>query len=338
MASNSPAPQAPAGPGYMSNGTRFGDDGGAEPSTGEWNPSAETLLPNRGRHRVLRQQRRAFARSSTVLGVGVIAAVGAGGIATAQDKAPITISLPDGLGGTEDGAPNAGLATMGDTVTEAATGEQSKADDNAGEALRSRILQQAEQQQAQAEAERRAVAEKAAAEAAAADALKASADAKKKADEAKKKAAEEAKKKAEAERLAKLAKSFALPTSSYNITSTFGSSGGLWSSGQHTGLDFAAPAGTPVKAVGAGTVKSAGYAGSYGYQVVIELNDGTEVMYAHLSSINANVGQKVVAGDMVGRVGSTGNSTGNHLHLEVKTPGGTTIDPGAWLRSKGLQP
>ncbi|QDY77660.1 M23 family metallopeptidase [Streptomyces qinzhouensis] len=318
----------------MSTSSRFSENGGAEGSTGEWVPSDESPVSSRGRHRVLRQQRRAFARSSTVLGVGVIAAVGAGGIATAQDKAPIAISLPDGLGGSEGAAENAGLATMGGTVT----GEQSEAQDGAGDALRSRILQQAEQQQAQAEAERRAVAEKAAAEAAAADAMKASADAKKKADEAKKKAAADAKKKAEADRLAKLAKSFALPTSSYNITSTFGSSGGLWSSGQHTGLDFAAPAGTPAKAVGAGTIKSAGYSGSYGYQVIIELNDGTEVMYAHLSSINANVGQKVVAGDMVGRVGSTGNSTGNHLHLEVKTPGGTTIDPGAWLRSKGLQP
>ncbi|MGV9316133.1 M23 family metallopeptidase [Streptomyces sp. NPDC003691] len=332
MASNSPAPQAPAGPGYAS--TRFREDGGAERSTGEWNPSDETILPSsRGRHRVLRQQRRAFARSSTVLGVGVIAAVGAGGIATAQDKAPITISLPDGLGG-EEGVQNAGLATMGDTVAE--VGAQSETDDAAGEALRSRILQQAEQQQAQAEAERWAAAEKAAAEAAAAEAKKAVADAKKKADAAKKKAAAEAKKKAEADRLAKLAKNYANPTSNYRITSQFGQSGGLWSSGQHTGLDFAAAAGTPVKAVGAGTVKSAGYAGSYGYQIILELNDGTEVMYAHLSKIEANVGQKVVAGDQIGRVGGTGNVTGDHLHLEVKTPGGTTIDPAAWLRSKGI--
>ncbi|MFE0422637.1 M23 family metallopeptidase [Streptomyces sp. NPDC058953] len=331
MASNSPAPQAPAGPGYLHSG--FREDGGPERSTDEWNPSAETIASNRGKHRVLRQQRRAFARSSTVLGVGVIAAVGAGGIATAQDKAPISISLPDGLGGEDEGPAPAGLATMG------APGAQvEEADAAAGDALRSRILQQAEQQQAVADAERRAAAEKAAAEQAAEDAMKASADAKKKADDAKKKAAEEAKKKAEADRIAKLAKSFALPTSNYIITSTYGQSGSMWSSGSHTGTDFAAAAGTPTKAVGAGTIKSAGMAGAYGYQIILQLNDGTEVMYAHLSSINASPGQKVAAGDMIGRVGATGNVTGDHLHMEVKTAGGSVIDPISWLRGKGLNP
>ncbi|MEU5164028.1 M23 family metallopeptidase [Streptomyces sp. NPDC020875] len=329
MASNTPAPQAPAGPGYSHSG--FREDGGPERSTDEWNPSAETIGASRGKHRVLRQQRRAFARSSTVLGVGVIAAVGAGGIATAQDKAPITISLPDGLGGDDEGPAPVGLATMG------APGAQAEeADAAAGDALRSRILQQAEQQQATADAERRAAAEKAAAEQAAEDAKQAATDAKKKADEAKKKAAEEAKKKAEAERLAKLAKSYSAPTSNYRITSTYGQSGSMWSSGQHTGVDFAASAGTPTKAVGAGTIKSAGMAGAYGLQTILELNDGTEVMYAHQSSITVSVGQKVAAGDMIGRVGATGNVTGDHLHMEVRTPGGSVIDPLAWLRSKGV--
>ncbi|MFF0451258.1 M23 family metallopeptidase [Streptomyces sp. NPDC004609] len=345
MASNSPAPEAPARSGVFS-------PEGAERSFGEWNPTEDTVRPVRGRHRVMKQ-RGGLARSSTVLGVGVIAAVGAGGIATAQNKPAVAITLPDGIAenlpdglkpSEDSGDGGTALAAMGtiggseaETADGAETGDRAQ---GAGEALRSRILQQAEQQQSQADAEKRAAAEKAAAEKAAAEAKKAEAEARAKAKAAKKRAEAEAKAKAEAKaeaaRRAKLAKSFSLPTSSYTITSTFGQSGSLWSSGQHTGLDFAAPSGTPVKAVTGGTVKAAGWAGSYGYRIVLELNDGTEVLYAHLSSINASAGQKVGGGETIGRVGATGNVTGAHLHLEVKTPGGSTIDPASWLRSKGL--
>ncbi|MFE7131812.1 M23 family metallopeptidase [Streptomyces sp. NPDC057638] len=342
MASNSPAPEAPFAPGVFS-------ENGAARSTGEWNPSAETV-PVRGRHRQrVIKQRGGFARSSTVLGVGVIAAVGAGGIATAQNKPAISISLPDALtdnlpdpgafmsdgdqGEETSGGENASYAAMGLAGAEA--GEESS---DAGEALRSRILQQVEQQQAAAEAEARAAAERAAAAKAAADAKKAEAEARKKAEAAKKKAEAEARKKAEAERIAKLAKSFSLPTSNYRITSTYGQSGAMWSSGQHTGLDFAAPAGTPIKAVGSGTIKSAGWSGAYGYRIVLELNDGTEVWYAHLSSMNASPGQKVAPGQTIGRVGATGNVTGDHLHLEIHTPGGSALNPMSWLRDKGLTP
>lgn len=156
--------------------------------------------------------------------------------------------------------------------------------------------------------------------------------------EAKAKAEKEAKAKAEAERLAKLAASYALPTSSYTITSTFGQAGSLWSSGQHTGLDFAAPTGTPVKAVHSGTVKSAGWSGSYGYRTVLELDDGTEIWYAHQSSMTVTAGQKVSTGEVIGRVGATGNVTGPHLHLEVHTAGGAGIDPMSWLNGKGINP
>ncbi|MFE3490647.1 M23 family metallopeptidase, partial [Streptomyces griseus] len=154
---------------------------------------------------------------------------------------------------------------------------------------------------------------------------------------AKKKAAEEAaKKKAEAERLAKLAASFSLPTSSYTISSTYGQSGAMWSSGQHTGLDFAGSTGAPLKAVHSGTITSAGWSGSYGYRTVLQLDDGTEIWYAHQSSIDVSVGQKVTTGQTIGRMGATGNVTGTHLHLEVRTAGGSAMDPLAWLNSKGL--
>ncbi|MEU5657683.1 M23 family metallopeptidase [Streptomyces sp. NPDC047737] len=343
MASNQPAPEAPS---------PFRTDSlGTEDRTWEeWNPTEESIRPVRGRHRVAKQ--RGLARSSTVLGVGVIAAVGAGGMATAQSKPPVSISLPDsiadnlpdakslpGVGAFMSGESDADQQTVASSPLTSAgitAAEAEQGTTDAGEALRARILQQAEQQQAGADAEARAAEETAAAEAAAAQAAKQQTVAEAEAA-AKKKAAEEAaKKKAEAERLAKLAASYAVPTSSYYISSSFGQAGSMWSSGYHTGLDFAAPTGTPVKAVHSGTVKSAGYSGSYGYRTVLELEDGTEVWYCHQSSMDVTAGQKVTTGQTIGRVGATGNVTGAHLHLEIHTADGTGIDPMAWLRGKGL--
>ena len=334
MASNRPAPEAPFVPTGHGIDT-FGYDAprAEEGPWEEWNPTAESIRPVRGRHHVAKQ-RGGLARSSTVLGVGVIAAVGAGGMASAQTgKPPVSISMPDlpnvgslMPGGDEESEPE-GSATPLSGITQAVaadTGEDAGSA-GAGESLRARIMAQAEQQQAQVEtkaaAEAQAAAEKKAAEAA-----------------AKKKAEEEAAKKAEAERLAKLAKQYTLPTSSYTISSTFNQAGSLWASGHHTGLDFAAPTGTLLKAVHSGTITSAGWDGSYGYKTVLTLDDGTELWYAHQSSINVSVGQKVTTGDVIGRVGATGNVTGAHLHLEVHPAGGSGIDPMAWLQSKGLTP
>ncbi|MFI9588312.1 M23 family metallopeptidase [Streptomyces sp. NPDC052236] len=349
MASNTPAPVAPSPSEF------FGNEG-AERGWEEWNPTKDSVLPVRGRHRVMKQ-RGGLARSSTVLGVGVIAAVGAGGIATAQEKPAVSISLPDsvvdslpdaeslpGVGawlsdGSDDADDSSDTGDVTAVTPASFTGEgagnatQSAA--GAGEALRARILQQVEQQQAVADAEARADAERLAAEKAAAEATKQLTTAEAQA-EADRKAADARAAKAEADRLAKLATSYALPTSSYTITSTYGQAGSLWSSGYHTGLDFAAPTGTPVKAVHSGTVKEAGWSGSYGYRTILELEDGTEVWYAHQSSMSVSVGQKVATGQTIGRVGATGNVTGAHLHLEVFTAGGSPIDPMAWLRGKGL--
>ncbi|MDR6977181.1 murein DD-endopeptidase MepM/ murein hydrolase activator NlpD [Streptomyces sp. 3330] len=340
MASNPPAPEAPYAPSQRSTET-FGY-GGYRTDEGpweEWNPTAESTRPVRGKHRVAKQRGGGFARSSTVLGVGVIAAVSAGGMASANTgKAPVSISMPDlpnvgSLISDEEPTPEAApaLASFG---SEAAVDTEDSAAD-AGEALRSRIMAQAESQQSQVEVKALAAAAKAEADAAA----KAEKEAEAKAAAAKKKAAEEAAAKAEAARLAELAKQYTLPTSSYTITSTFGQAGSLWSSGYHTGLDFAAPTGTLIKAVHSGTITEAGWAGSYGYRTILTLDDGTELWFCHQSSISVSVGQKVATGDVIGRVGATGNVTGAHLHLEVH-PGGSAdgIDPAAWLRDKGLNP
>lgn len=121
-------------------------------------------------------------------------------------------------------------------------------------------MAQAESQQTQIETKAQAAAEAAAVKAATDAVAKAEKEAEAKAAAAKEKAAAEAKEKAEAARLAELATQYTLPTSSYTITSTFGQAGSMWSSGYHTGLDFAAPTGTLIKAVHSGTITEAGWA------------------------------------------------------------------------------
>ncbi|MDI3524028.1 M23 family metallopeptidase [Kosmotoga sp.] len=87
----------------------------------------------------------------------------------------------------------------------------------------------------------------------------------------------------------------------------------------HTGLDIAAPEGAPIFAAGSGTVVFAGFDKGYGYMVEIMHDDGeTVTRYAHMSHISVYVGQHVYAGDLLGRVGSTGLATGPHVHFEVR--------------------
>ena len=128
-----------------------------------------------------------------------------------------------------------------------------------------------------------------------------------------------------------------LPVASYHLTAGFGESSGLWAN-THTGLDFAAPTGTPVVSVANGTVRSADYSGAYGNRIVIGLEDGTEIWYCHLSAFNASVGEEVTGGEQIGLVGATGNVTGPHLHLEVRPGAGDPVDPMAALIAHGLQP
>ncbi|TLQ42417.1 transglycosylase family protein [Streptomyces marianii] len=118
----------------------------------------------------------------------------------------------------------------------------------------------------------------------------------------------------------------------------YGRAGSSWSSGYHTGVDFPVPTGTSVKAVARGRVLSAGWAGAYGYQIVIRHDDGKYSQYAHLSALTVREGQRVNSGQRIARSGSTGNSTGPHLHFEVRTgPGyGSDIDPLRYLRAGGV--
>ncbi|GAA1926411.1 hypothetical protein GCM10009737_30270 [Nocardioides lentus] len=130
--------------------------------------------------------------------------------------------------------------------------------------------------------------------------------------------------------------SWTLPVTGYRLTNTFGLARSYYSSGYHTGLDFAAPTGTQIVAAAGGTVTEAGYDGAYGNRTVITLEDGTEIWYCHQTSITVSVGDTVASGDPIGTVGSTGNSTGPHLHLEVRPGAGDPVDPAAALAANGV--
>jgi murein DD-endopeptidase MepM/ murein hydrolase activator NlpD len=99
---------------------------------------------------------------------------------------------------------------------------------------------------------------------------------------------------------------------------------------KHPGYDLAAATGTPVSAAAAGTVVSAGPAGTYGNLVTVRHGNGVETRYAHLSATTVKAGDHVDAGQQIGNVGTTGYSTGPHLHFEVRKDG-QAIDPAPYL-------
>ncbi|GAA2091890.1 M23 family metallopeptidase [Streptomyces albiaxialis] len=190
--------------------------------------------------------------------------------------------------------------------------------------------------------------------AAKAEAAKTKAEAKKKAAEAKRKAAaekaREKAKEARAEKATQTASRSAAPQRAAvggggyvapvdgAVSTGYKTGGSMWSSGSHTGIDFHAGMNTPVKSVAAGEVVEAGNGGAYGNNIVIKHEDGTYTQYGHLNSIGVSVGQSVTAGQQIGLSGSTGNSSGPHLHFEARTGPdyGSDMDPIAYLRQHGV--
>jgi murein DD-endopeptidase MepM/ murein hydrolase activator NlpD len=125
----------------------------------------------------------------------------------------------------------------------------------------------------------------------------------------------------------------------YRITSGYGGRNNPTGNGAqfHQGVDFAADSGTPIHAVTGGTVVQAGDAGD-GYGKLVRVKSGnTETYYGHQSSIAVSVGDEVAPGDVLGAVGSTGNSTGPHLHFEVRN-NGSSVEPVAYLKTLGIDP
>lgn len=153
------------------------------------------------------------------------------------------------------------------------------------------------------------------------------------------KAQQEAEKKkaaAEAARKERLRPKYALPVAQHGLSAYFGQAGINWMS-QHTGIDFPVSYGTTVMAATDGTVRTQ-WNSAYGNMMIITAMDGTETWYCHLSSYRVPSGTTVKAGDAVAYSGNSGNSTGPHLHFEVRPAGGSAIDPLPWLRSHGLNP
>ena len=119
-----------------------------------------------------------------------------------------------------------------------------------------------------------------------------------------------------------------LPVNGY-VSSRFGNVSRI-RSGAHTGTDIACAFGTKIKAVADGTVVFAQYNGSYGNLIKIDHGNGVETWYAHCNKLYAKVGQKISSGDIIAEVGMTGNTTGPHLHLEIRL-NGVAINPQKYL-------
>lgn len=110
------------------------------------------------------------------------------------------------------------------------------------------------------------------------------------------------------------------PVNHYWLSARFGEPG-PWSSGHHTGLDFVAPEGTALRAPVDGRVVAAGPGGAYGNLLQLRIGPGIEVWFAHLRRFDVAVGQRVHQGQLVGRLGVTGHTTGPHVHFEVRLRG-----------------
>ncbi|MFF6984208.1 M23 family metallopeptidase [Streptomyces sp. NPDC008343] len=152
-----------------------------------------------------------------------------------------------------------------------------------------------------------------------------------------------AKKAAAKKAAAKKVASWVSPVKKYTKSASYAQAGGMWQS-THSGQDFAVPNGTDVMAAHGGTVVKAGGNGAgdgpaYGNAVVIKHGNGTFSQYAHLSRIDVKIGQIVKTGQHIAKSGNTGNSSGPHLHFEIRRSAnyGSAIDPVSFLRAKGLK-
>lgn len=172
--------------------------------------------------------------------------------------------------------------------------------------------------------------------AASAKAAAAKADAKKRAAAAQADAKKRAAVKSAADRSARQ-NAWVKPVTSYTIGASFAQAGSHWSH-KHSGQDFVVPTGTQVRAVHGGTVVEAGWGGAYGNNIVIKHWNGTYTQYGHLSKLEVSVGQTVSTSQEIGKSGSTGNSTGPHLHFEARTTPvyGSGMEPLSFLHKHGV--
>ncbi|WP_399927053.1 M23 family metallopeptidase [Streptomyces kanamyceticus] len=128
------------------------------------------------------------------------------------------------------------------------------------------------------------------------------------------------------------------PVKTYELSAGFDSTGKRWAR-RHTGQDFAVDIGTPVRSVGAGRVESVSCGGAFGIEVLVRHPGGYFTQYAHLAAAAVDQGDKVRTGQWIGQAGTSGNSTGPHLHFETRlTPYlGSGVDPRKWLAERGVE-
>ncbi|KOT28116.1 peptidase [Streptomyces caelestis] len=136
--------------------------------------------------------------------------------------------------------------------------------------------------------------------------------------------------------------SWVSPVKNYQLSASFAQNGGMWAH-KHSGQDYAVPTGTTVMAAHGGTVVKAGPNGAgdgpaYGNAIVINHGNGKYSQYAHLSQVNVKAGQVVKTGQEIALSGNTGNSSGPHLHFEIRTTPnyGSAVDPAQFLRANGV--
>ena len=126
----------------------------------------------------------------------------------------------------------------------------------------------------------------------------------------------------------------ALPIKDGKITTPYGKAGKMWKSGKHTGVDYAVPTGTDILAACDGVVQRNNWGKAYGKQVIVKAKINGKnlwMIYAHCSKTFVKAGAKVTKGQHIAEVGSTGNSSGPHLHFEVR-------DGARWSASKDVNP
>ncbi|MFD0272525.1 M23 family metallopeptidase [Kitasatospora sp. NPDC127111] len=126
-----------------------------------------------------------------------------------------------------------------------------------------------------------------------------------------------------------------MPVAQHGLGELFGEAGTHWAN-RHTGIDFPVDGGSQVMAVTDGTIRTQ-WNPAYGYMSILKMSDGTEAWYCHLRAYKVRKGP-VKQGDVIAFVGSSGNSTGPHLHFEIRPPGSGPVDPLPWFLSNGLDP
>ncbi|WP_233606563.1 M23 family metallopeptidase [Micromonospora sp. Llam0] len=304
---------------------------GSEPSTRRRSPGLHRLVPP-GRHaQVAEFSRRTRTAALTVLAV---AALGIGGAATALNSAPDpTATDPATTSALADRADAAGRA---DRSTRQPTATPDSGGDETGFGPAPTDSSTSRAEQTGQPADPTAAADDAAPAGTDDETARSADDAARQTDDGGSDDGDSAATTTAAAQPSTAASTadWVTPMPGAQITSCYGQRWGVL----HAGIDLALPAGTPVLAAGAGTVQVAGWAYTgYGISVVIDHGGGVLTHYAHLSATSVSVGDRVAPGDTIGAEGSTGDSTGPHLHFEVHVGGlWSQVDPAPSMRERGV--